>query len=173
MNAADVAKTIQLIIAPVVLITACAIIQGSILGRFMYVAQRMRALANERLELLHTGKMEDAFTLERLQEIDRQIPLLTGRHRLLQKAVLLIYSAILVFLFTMFVIALSVASNAGGIAASALICFLVGNCFLLVGVIFAGQEIRMSHQAICYEVTRIASLSQFFKSESTEKMWKK
>ena len=41
MSAADVAQTIQLIIAPVVLITAYAIIQGGILGRFMYVGQRM------------------------------------------------------------------------------------------------------------------------------------
>lgn len=162
MNAADVAKTIQLIIAPVVLITACAIIQGSVLGRFMYVGQRMRSLANERLELLHTGKMEDAFTLERLEEIDRQIPLLRQRHQLLQKAILLIYGAILIFLITMFVIALSVASDMRGVATTALICFLMGTCLLLVGVIFAGQEIRMSHQAICYEVARITSLSQFF-----------
>lgn len=162
MSAADVAQTIQLIIAPVVLITACAIIQGGILGRFMYVGQRMRALASERLELLHTGKTEDAFSLERLQEIDRQIPLLKQRHRLLQNAVLLIYSAILVFLISMFAIALSVALDSSEVAAAVLLCFLLGTCLLLIGVIFAGQEIRMSHKAICYEVNRITSLSQFF-----------
>lgn len=162
MNAADVAKTIQLIIAPVVLITACAIIQGSVLGRFMHVGQRMRSLANERLELLHTGKMEDAFSLERLQEIDLQIPLLKQRHRLLQKAVLIIYSAISIFLISMFAIALSVASNLGEAATLALMLFLLGTCLLLNGVIFAGQEIRMSHHAICYEVDRIISLSKFF-----------
>jgi hypothetical protein len=161
MSAADVAQTIQLIIAPVVLITACAIIQGSILGRFMYVGQRLRSLANERLELLHTGKTEEAFLLERLQEIDRQIPLLKKRHRLLQRALLLTYSTITVFLVSMFAIALSVALNVGGVAVSALICFLLGTCLLLIGVILAGQEIRMSHQAICYEVDRITSLKRF------------
>lgn len=132
------------------------------MGRYVHVGQRMRSLANERLELLHKGKMEDAFSLERLQEIDRQIPLLKQRHRLLQKSVLLIYAAIIVFLITMFVIALSVALDAGSIAALALICFLLGTCLLLIGVIFAGQEIRMSHRAICYEIDRISSLSQFF-----------
>jgi len=162
MSAADVARTIQLIIAPVVLITACAIVQGSVLGRFMYVGQRMRLLANERLELLHTGKMENAFSLERLQEIDRQTPLLKQRHRLLQEAVLLIYNAISIFLITMFVIALSVALNAGGIAFVALLCFLIGTSLLLMGVIFAGQEIRISHKAICYEIDRISSLTKFF-----------
>lgn len=162
MNAADVAQTIQLIIAPVVLITACAIIQGRVLGRFVYVGQRLRSLANERLELLHKGKMEDAFSLERLQEIDRQIPLLKQRHRLLQRSVLLIYAAIIIFLITMFVIALSVALDAGSIAALALSCFLLGTSLLLIDVILAGQEIRMSHRAMCYEIDRISSLRQFF-----------
>lgn len=161
MNAEDVAQTIQLIIAPVVLITACAIIQGSILSRFVYIGQRLRSLANERLELLRTSKMEDAFFLERLQEIDRQLPLLKHRHRLLQRAILLTYSAISIFLASMFAIALSVAFNASGVAAAALLCFLLGTCLLLIGVILAGQEIRMSHQAICYEVNRIASLNKF------------
>lgn len=162
MSAADVARTIQLIIAPVVLVTACAIIQGGFLSRFMYVGQRMRSLANERLDLLHSGKRDDGFYSERLQEIDRQVPLLRQRHRLLQKSVLLIYNAILVFIISMFAIALSVASNASSVAALALVCFLLGTCLLLVGVVLAGQEIRMSHQAICYEIDRVASLSKFF-----------
>lgn len=161
MNAADVAKTIQLIIAPVVLITACAIIQGGILGRFMYVGQRVRGLAHERLDLLHSGKINDAFALERLQEIDRQVPLLKRRHHLLQTSVLLIYSAITIFIVSMFALALSVVTT-GAVAAMALLCFLIGTCLLLLGVVYAGQEVRMSHQAICYEVNRIASLSKFF-----------
>jgi hypothetical protein len=145
-----------------VLITACAIIQGGILGRFMYVGQRMRSLANERLDLLHQGKMEDAFAVERLQEIDRQIPLLKHRHRLLQKSGLLIYLSISIFLLSMFAIAFSVASDAAGIASLALACFLLGTCLLLISVLNAGQEILMSHRAICYEVDRISSLREFF-----------
>ncbi|HEY9641233.1 MAG TPA: DUF2721 domain-containing protein [Coleofasciculaceae cyanobacterium] len=162
MSAADVAQTIQLIIAPVVLITACAIIQGGVLGRFMYVGQRLRSLVTERLELLHSGKMEDAFSLERLQEIDYQIPFLKHRHRLLQRSVLAIYTAVSIFIFSMFAIALSVASNLSGSATLALMCFLLGTCLLLSGVVFAAQEIRLSHQAICYEVNRIATLNKFF-----------
>jgi hypothetical protein len=162
MSAVDVAQTIQLIIAPVVLITACAIIQGSTLGRFMYVGQRIRSFVHERLELLHSGKKGDAFSLERLQEIDRQLPLLKQRHRLLQKSVLLIYNAIAIFLLSMFAIALSVASNLSVIATLALLCFLLGTCLLLTGVVFMGQEIRMSHQALCYEVNRVAALENFF-----------
>jgi hypothetical protein len=162
MSAAGVAQTIQLIIAPVVLVTACAIIQGGVLGRFMYVGQRIRSLGHERLELLHSGKMNDTFSLERLQEIDRQIPLLKQRHRLLQRSVLLIYNAISIFLLSMFAIALSVAVNSSLAATLALACFLLGTCLLFMGVMFTGQETRMSHQAICYEVDRITALNQFF-----------
>jgi Protein of unknown function (DUF2721) len=162
MSISDVIQTIQFIIAPVVLVTACAIIQGGVLGRFMYVGQRIRSLANERLELLHKGNMDDAFTIERLQEIDRQVPLLKRRHHLLQKAVLIIYSAIAIFLISMFAIAFAVASKANIAATLALLCFLAGTCLLLCSVVVAGQEVRLSHHAICYEINRVASLDKFF-----------
>lgn len=161
MRATEVAQTIQLIIAPVVLVTACAIIQGGILGRFVYVGQRMRSLTHERLELLHSNKMDDSYAMERVQEIDRQIPLLIRRHRLLQNSVLLVYSAIAIFLVSMFAIALSVGFNSGGVARAALTCFLIGTGVLLTAVLLAGQEVRMSHQAICYEANRVRSLKPF------------
>ena len=63
MSISDVIQTIQFIIAPVVLVTACAIIQGGVLERFMHVGQRIRSLANERLKLLRRGKIDDAFTV--------------------------------------------------------------------------------------------------------------
>ena len=158
MSAADVAKTIQLIIAPVVLITACALIQNATLGRYASVGQYMRSLALERLGLLRSGDM-DIFHQERLQEIDRQIPLLTHRHRLLQNAALVIYSAVSIFLTNMFAIALAVSLNSPGAATLVLALFLIGTGVLLTGVILISLEIRISHRAICYEVGRIGSLN--------------
>lgn len=158
MNASDVAKTIQLIIAPVVLITACALIQNAILMRYASVGQYMRSLTLERLNLLRT--IEDKFFLERLQEIDRQIPLLIQRHRLLQNTVLIIYSAISIFLINMFAIALAVAFNTGAIATFALLLFLSGTGVLLAGVCSTVVEVRMSHRAICYETNRILTLTK-------------
>jgi hypothetical protein len=159
MNAADVAKTIQLIIAPVVLITACALIQNAVLSRYASVGQYMRSLALERLGLLRSGEM-DSFRQERLQDIDRQIPLLTHRHRLLQNAALTIYSAMAIFLSNMFAIALAVSLSSSGAATLTLALFLTGTGVLLTGVILISLEIRISHRAICYEVGRISSLKQ-------------
>lgn len=159
MSAADIAQTIQLIIAPVVLITACMLFQNGVLARYASLGQRIRSLSHERFELLR-GKAEDRFNLERLQAIDRQLPLLTHRHRLIQRSALLAYCAIAIFILTMFAIALSVTLRAGLIGTVALILFLMGTGVLLVGIFFIGLEIRMSHRAICYEVHQITLLGK-------------
>lgn len=109
--------------------------------------------------MLRSGK-EDAFYFDRLQAIDCQLPLLTQRHRLIQKAALLAHSAIAVFISTMFAIALSVALNAGVVGMFALGLFLVGTGILLLGIFFASLEIRISHQALCYEVHQIISFNK-------------
>lgn len=153
MSATDIAQTIQLIIAPVVLITACMLFQNGILVRYASIGQRIRSLAHEQFELFR-GK-EDPLNLERLQAIDRQLPLLTRRHRLIQKAALLVYGAIAIFISTMFALALSVALNAGAVGTIALMLFLTGTGVLLVGIFLTALEIRISHLALCYEVHQI------------------
>ncbi|NJL20707.1 MAG: DUF2721 domain-containing protein [Leptolyngbyaceae cyanobacterium SM1_3_5] len=93
-----------------------------------------------------------------MQEIDRQIPLLTRRHRLLQNTVLVIYGAISIFLINMFAIALTVVIGSDVAATFALLLFLLGTGVLLLGVFLTTVEVQMSHRAICYEVGRIAML---------------
>jgi len=158
MNAADVARTINLIIAPVVLVTACGILQSGILTRYGSLGQRMRSLAHERLELIRSGKGSDIFLVERIQEIDNQLPVLIKRHRILQQASLMTYCAIGIFIVSMFAIALAVASNASIMATAALSLFIVGTGFVLFGVCLTSLEIRLSHQAICYEIHRVTAL---------------
>jgi hypothetical protein len=158
MSAADIAQTIQLIIAPVVLITACMLFQNGNLLRYASVGQRIRSLTHEHFELLRS--QDETLSLERLQAIDRQLPILTQRHRLIQKAALLAFSAIAIFIFTMFAIALSVASDSGAIGTIALALFLIGTGILLIGIFFTALEIRISHRALCYEVQQVISLKK-------------
>ena len=159
MSATEVAQTIQLIIAPGVLVTACVLVLNSILGRYASIGHLMRSLAHERLDLLRS-KEEDIFLIERLQEIDRQLPLLIQRHKLLQNTAFFVYTAISILIVSMLAIALSVAFNASGIATLALFLFLLGTATLLAGVCLTTQEIRLSHIAICYEVRQIVSLKR-------------
>lgn len=158
MSATDIARTIQLIIAPVVLISACMLFENGVLARYTSLGQRIRTMTHERFDLLRADGTNHVFTLERLQEIDRQLPLLTKRHRLVQTSALLTFSAIAIFVGTMFVIALSVALNASVIGMLALAMFLVGTGVLLIGILAIALEVRISHQALCYEVRQVMSL---------------
>jgi Protein of unknown function (DUF2721) len=108
MSIQTVAGTIQIIIAPVVMIMACAILLGGMQAQFAAINDRLRAMARERLELLRTpdgglsnvASLVGAYAIERLCEIDAQMPRLLRRHQLVHNAVLTLYCAVLVFVLT-------------------------------------------------------------------------
>ena len=80
MSPEAIGRTIQLILAPVVMFSACSVFVGGVLNHYTSVGDRIRALTRERLELLRAGK--STLGLERLDEIDTQLPeLLHKRHR--------------------------------------------------------------------------------------------
>lgn len=166
MNIRDVTGAISLIIAPVVLISSCAILLGGLLSRYESISARMRAMNKERLELLRdTGKSlatalesADEFTRERLREIDTQLPILLHRHLLVRNAVLSAYSAILILVVSMLVIAAAVLTHSGTAAFGALAVFLLGTVALLVCVFITTIEVRRSHLDVMYEVRRVLDL---------------
>src|SRR4051812_48031474 len=82
MDVEMVAKNLQLIIAPVVMISSCALLLTGLLGRYAAVNDRLRAMARERLDLWHSDIDGDGFKTERLHQIDQQIPDLLRRHRM-------------------------------------------------------------------------------------------
>jgi hypothetical protein len=74
LNAETITHTIQFILAPVVMVSSCAILVGGMLSRYAELKDRLRALARERLDLLHgpdgnfeqATQMKDAFTAAQL-----------------------------------------------------------------------------------------------------------
>jgi hypothetical protein len=165
MNADMVAHIIQSILAPVLMINACAISVGALFTRYVGINDRLRMMAHERLGLLreqrdHTLSAGQNFLLlERLQEIDTQIPNLLRRHQLAHHAVLTIYLAICVFVADMFVIALSVTSDTTWASTMALLIFLFGISLMLVSIFFTVLEVSTSRGVVVYEVERIMNLS--------------
>jgi hypothetical protein len=168
MSVELIARTIQFILAPVVMITSCAILVNGFLTRYAEVNDRMRSLARERLELLRgadgslstaTGTV-GAFKSERLAEIDAQLPGLLRRHELLHRAVLAIYLAILIFVLSMLTIALASAPNSATLATAALVVFIMGTLALLAGVALISVEVRLSNAAVRYEVVRVMRLGK-------------
>lgn len=166
MDIKAVAETIQIIIAPVVMVTACAILVGGLLSRYAAINDRLRVMARERLDLLAARQMpHDEHSVaalihtERLTQIDTQIPLLLQHHKLAHDSVLAVYAAAVVFIADMFVIALITITHSDGLAAGALIVFLIGVVLLLLGVVLTALEVRTSHRALHYEVQRVAGLT--------------
>ena len=56
MSAENVTRTIQLILAPVVMITACALLLNGLLSRYDALNARLRIMGRERLDLLRTPR---------------------------------------------------------------------------------------------------------------------
>ena len=154
-----ITRIIQLVVAPVVMISACAIFTGGLLSRYAAINDRLRAMNHERLEIIFAkpGKLPPA-TEERLAEIDNQIPMLIARHRLAHNAVLAVYSASALFIIDMFGIALAAQTNTDWMANLVLIFFLIALTVLLLSLLYTAAEVRTSNRAIECESTRVMNL---------------
>jgi hypothetical protein len=137
------------------MVTACAIILGGLWTHAESINDRLRAMNRERLDLWRQPTA-DAYTTERLAEIDAQAPVLLRRHHRVRQAIVMAYTAIMVFILSMFAIALAVLRNATGVPA--LLLFLTATLLLLVAVVLAILEIRISHTALEYETNRVEAL---------------
>lgn len=165
VTAETIVRTIQLIVAPVVMVTAGAILSGGLLSHAGAINDRLRALAHERLDLLRTlvteaegSAVSGNVARERVAEIDHQLPDLLGRHRIVHAAIRTVYGAIRIFVGSMLVIALAAVTDAAAVADVALLLFLVGTGVLLWSLVLTTRELRRSLRAVEYEVERIASL---------------
>jgi Protein of unknown function (DUF2721) len=168
MNIDTTIRTISLIVAPVVMITSCALFLNGLLQRYYAISSTMRMMHRERLDLLRaTGKSVtsalesmDGVTAERLREIETQLPSMLLRHNLIRNAVLVVDIAILVFVLSMFIIAAANMTNSSWIAIVALCCFLAGMGVLLTGVAITTIEVYRSQRELTYEIQHGLSLGK-------------
>lgn len=156
MNAEMIARTIGFILAPAVMVTACAVTLNGLLTHYAAINDRLRVLVKERLELLVEAS-PGLFLGERLEEIDTQLPQLLMRHKLMRDSILLVFIAVLLYVVSMLVIALA-AFGADWIATLALGLFLLSTAVLLSGTLLTAMEIYRSHSAVGYEVQQVSQL---------------
>lgn len=156
MNAEMIARTIGFILAPAVMVTACAVTLNGLLTHYAAINDRLRVLVKERLELLVEAS-PGLFLGERLEEIDAQLPQLLMRHKLMRDSILLVFIAVLLYVVSMLVIALA-AFGADWIATLALGLFLLSTAVLLSGTLLTAMEIYRSHSAVGYEVQQVSRL---------------
>ncbi len=157
MSTESLTQVIQVILAPVVMVTACSILLSGLLGHYAAISDRLRTIARERIEIWRTASglfTVDPITTERLEEFRLQVPELLHRLTLMRNSVLAIYGAIFIFVLDMFVIALAALAQSNGIATAALVVFLMGTALKLVGIAYTAIEIRLSQRAVTYEARR-------------------
>ncbi len=152
-------RTISLILAPVVMITSCTLFLNGLLTRYEAVSVRMRGMHRERLELLQGlekatsgGEPTIGFSAQRIREIEAQLPFILRRHKLIRNAVLCVNGAILIFVTSMFIIALAALTNSALVANIAFLAFLIGTGALLSGVIITTLELYRSQREVAYEI---------------------
>jgi hypothetical protein len=163
MTPDEIGRTIQLILAPVVMFSACSIFVGGVLSHYTSIGDRIRALTRERLDVLRVLRSQstepDGLLAERLAEIDGQLPEMLRRHRLVHHAVLAVYAAIGILVLTMCVIALTAAVTAAWVGPLVFGVFLAAVLTMLAGVALVTVEIRSSRRSLVFEARRVAGLS--------------
>jgi hypothetical protein len=159
VSAETVTRTIQLILAPVVMISACAIFVSGLLSHYEAINARMRTMARERLDILRGHADGGRFVRERLGEIDAQLPQLLQRHALVHHSLLAAYFAILILVVSMCAIAFSALTAAEWLVALILAMFTAGILAFLISVVLIALEVRTSQQAVAFEAQRVLRLS--------------
>jgi hypothetical protein len=160
MDIQTAAKTIQLILAPAVMVTACGILLSGMLGHYAEVNDRIRSLTAERIDLALLAPLpgHEHRAEERLNEIDHQVPMLTHRHRQVHHAILLGYAAVTVLVASMFVIGAAALAHSSVLGTVALFVFLGGTAAMLAGGWFMAVEIRTSQVSVAFEAMRVVHL---------------
>jgi hypothetical protein len=160
MTVDTAAKTIQLILAPVVMVSACGILLTGMLNHYGNINDRIRRLTAERLQLSQLRPLEghEALAGERLVEIDHEVPMLITRHQQVHHAILLAFTAVAILVLSMFIIAATALSHSSAVGTVALFVFLGGTAALLGSAAFMALEVRSSHRTVSYEAMRVIEL---------------
>lgn len=158
MDVEMVVRNVPIILAPVVLMTVCAILAQAILGPYTAINARLRALARERLDRVAGDGESDALRRERIHLVEAQIPRLLHHHRRLRDALQALYAAEGIFITSMFLIAAAALAASTMLATVALGVFLLGAGVLFVGGLLTALEVRSAHTALHDDVQQVLDL---------------
>ncbi len=154
MDDQAIIKTIDLIIAPVVMITACAIIINGLIVRYASLSEKARVIYLERTRLLELRLDCGTPKHGQLEHWDALLPDLVDHHHQVHNALVLVYLAILMFLIDMLVIALAVSTHQSWLSQVVIIVFLLGVTILFGSMIVIALELHSAHDLIQREVVQ-------------------
>jgi lysylphosphatidylglycerol synthetase-like protein (DUF2156 family) len=160
-------NAISAMVAPVVLLTTGGLLSNGLLTVYNSINDRIREMTRERIEILSGPEGEilersgvRPSGLERLTQIEEQLPRLLRRHQLTRTSLLTIYLAIAVLGLSILIIALAVSEDSESIGRAALGLVLAGTACLISGLAVAATSLAKSADAIPYAVERTQALGR-------------
>jgi hypothetical protein len=153
--------TIQQLLAPVVLISAAAILAGAQYARLASLVGRVRRFHDERLELhyqLHMGMADadEAVKRDRFESLEHQAHHMLRRAALTRNALVCLLVAVSLLLLSS--LAIGCVPWVPPFEAAALGLLVMGMFALLLGMLLALRELALSLTQVRYEHERIESL---------------
>jgi hypothetical protein len=154
LNFDQIISLIQATIAPDVLISGCALLCLVIQTRYGRVVDRMRTFNQEHFDL-NKSKSSSKYGPEyerRIEEIRTEVAMLVKRGNYLKLSLFGLFTGILSFILTSFLIFSAYLLNVEEIYPVTIITFSVGLLLVIVGVLYAIREVFTSYAAVIHEI---------------------
>jgi len=150
----SIVQIIQLMLAPGLMISACALLLLGMNNKYSLVVNRIRLLNEERRKALNKpGDQEFNFQENvRFESISKQLEKLSYRVGLVRNAVLSYTLAVALFVLTSLLIGIGYLLEITRLNSFITILFLLGMVSVLVGVIFAAYETYKGYEIVKFEV---------------------
>lgn len=148
-------KTIQLMLAPAVMISACGLLLLGISNKYSSINNRLRLLNEERRR--HHNKLNqeialDYFETTRLQSISKQLNELLSRSKLVRNVIVSYVTGLFMFIFTSLLIGVDIFLNTKITDYFALSTFILGLLSIGVGLVFSLTETLKGYKILEVEV---------------------
>jgi hypothetical protein len=146
-------QTIQAILAPALMISACGLLLLGLNNRYATVVNRIRLLNDEKRRRLADPDSVDREYVDaiRFESVMRQIPLLLTRANHLRRSLIFLWAAVIGYLLTSLLLGVSLFLRVH-IAVAAVWVFLAGITSALLGVLFALLDIAMARRVMKLEI---------------------
>lgn len=146
-----IVQTIQAMLAPGIMISACGLLLLGVNNRYSSVINRIRMLDQERRTLRHRPDAGPDDIL-RLDSIDHQLAGFRVRVILVRDAILSYASAIALFIGSSLLLGLSSVWADAVVRQASMGLFLAGMVSVLVGATFVAREVLKGHEIVIIEI---------------------
>jgi hypothetical protein len=148
-------QVIQAMLAPGLGISAVGLLLLGLSSRYSTIVNRIRLLNDEKRRYMKTlaeGRVLEYADNVRYMSVRNQTEGLMMRSRLVRNAILSMQTAIGLFVVTSLGIGISLFTHSEFVRDGSLVVFLTAMVAVLVGIVYAGMEVRRSYRIVLLEV---------------------